>query len=643
MGTEHPRHSREQALGRSSATRRRGGRGHRLVATSVFALLALVACSRGRVARTEAFEVTRVFPSLAEGGEPLLLNDSITVHFNEAVDPLSVTSDSFAVLDAEGHPVRGRLRVEGAYVTFEPDAPLSRELRDGSFLPASRYRLVVHGYPRIDGVRSKRGRLLSDGVVRSFLTASDGSTATGLPAPLRPLFVESRPFLMRTAEAGSVPLPVDDPRLQLHFTLPVLPSSVTTSAFEVTLLRGGGSTDAIERVEPAAVRLLPQQPTDEFRGATVELEFGSSVRVHGSDRRIPLEPMDFMGVRLAAGATALLDYAGRPAPIQVQWCNVVPGVAVAVAEWPSEDGAQVWLDSDLAVPGFEVTQRRTIQPLVRAEAGGGSLGSLRPSRDLVIRAGEPFDPGDGVLRTAPARDFEFRAIDIPEGVTVRVFGADGPVRFLAMGRARVAGRLEFQATALGGASVPALADYGAIAEAAEFLLLASSGLEVLGGIEGVAGSQHGALALVTAGELAIPGTVPPGTLLATERPGRIVSPPAGCIPVRVRLQPGMPKGAECSVSGWSPFLALPADRAGSLLRIRLAAPGLRTLWQTAPHDPLQRGVPDLDPARAAPAREAVDGQRIEAPAGSFLRLRLQADLRAGEPLPELLTVRALDR
>lgn len=607
------------------------------------ALLALFACSRARVASTTSFEVARVFPPLAESDEPLLLNDAITVHFNEPVDPLSVTSDSFAVLDAEGHPVRGRLRVEGAYVTFEPEAPLGRELRDGSFLPDSRYRLVVHGYPRVDGVRSKKGRLLAEAVRRSFRTAAEGPTASGLPSPLRPLFTESRPFLMRIGEAGSVPLPIDDPRLQLHFTLPVLPSSVTPAAFEVTLLRRGGSTDAIERIEPAAVRLLPQQPADEFRGATVEVEFGSSVRVLGTDRLVPLQPTDFMGVRLAAGTAALLDYAGRPAPIQVQWCNVVPGVAVAVAEWPDGDGPQVWLDNDLATPGFEVTARRTIQPLVRVEAGAGGLGVLRPTRDLVIRAGEPFDPGDGTLRLAPARDFEFRAIDIPEGVTVQVFGADGPVRFLAMGRARISGRLEFQAPFLPGAAPPPLADFGALAEGAEFLLLAASGIEVKGSVAGVAGVAHGALALVTAGELAVSGSAPAGTLLATERPGRIPSPPAGCVPVRVRLRPGLAPGAESAASGWSPFLALPNDRAAALLRIRLAAAGIRTLWQVAPHDPLQRGVPDRDPARAAPAREAVDGQRIEAAAGAFLRLRLQAELRAGEPLPELISVRALDR
>jgi hypothetical protein len=138
--------------------------------------------------------------------------------------------------------------------------------------------------------------------------------------------------------------------------------------------------------------------------------------------------------------------------------------------------------------------------------------------------------------------------------------------------------------------------------------------------------------------------VPPKTILATERGVKASTPlPDGCSFVRIRLQQGLPAGTAVSASAWSPFAALPGDRGGSVLRIRGSGGTLRTMWQVAPHDPLQRGTPDLDPSRAAPARNAVDGQRIDAAPGSFLRLRLQAEVRAGEPLPELVSVRALDR
>ena len=606
--------------------------------------IGLSGCGRSRGPEADPFEATRVFPALARDGEPLLLNDAITVYFSEPVDPLSVTPDSFAVVDREGHPVRGRLRVEGSYVTFEPEAPLGAELLDGSFLPGQSYRLVVHGYPRASGVRSQRGVLLREGLGRTFRTAAKDAAAAAGPAPLRPLFADSRPFLLQPGELGSVPLPIDDPRLQLHFTLPVLPASATKAAFEITLLRRGASPGEIERIEPFAVRLLPQQPVDEFRGATVELEFANSVRIVGSDRVVPLAPEDFMGIRLVAGPSAIVDYAGRPAPAQVQWCHVVPGVAVAVAEWPAADGESVWLDSNLAAPGFEVTSRRTVQPLVRVEAGTGELGVLRPQRDLVLRPGQPFDPGDGVARVVHGTRFDFQAIDIPRGVTVEVHGAGAPVVLAALGRARIDGRIRFEGVQRAAAGMPALAEFGALLERSALVLVAGSGLEVSGSVEAHGGEAMGGLALVTAGPVSVPGRVPPSTVLATERGLKASVPlPDGCTFVRIQLQPGLPPNTVAAASAWSPFAALPMDRGASVLRIRGSGGALRTMWQVAPHDPLQRGTPDRDPSRAAPARDAVDGQRIDASPGSFLRLRLQADVRSGEPLPELVAVRALDR
>jgi len=606
--------------------------------------LAWAACGRSRSPAVAPFEATRVFPSLASEGEPLLLNDAITVYFSEPVDPLSVTPDSVAVVDREGHPVRGRLRTEGSYVTFEPEAPLGAELLDGSFLLGHEYRLVVHGYPRAGGVRSQRGVLLREGLGRTFRTASKGATTEVGASPLRPVFADSRPFLLRPNELGSVPLPIDDPRLQLHFTLPVLPSSATKAAFEITLLRRGASPGEIERIEPFAVRLLPQQPVDEFRGSTIELEFGDTVRIAGSDRMVSLAPEDFMGIRLVAGPAAVVDYAGRPAPVQVQWCHVVPGVAVTVAEWPTADGDPIWLDADLAAPGFEVTSRRTIQPLVRVEAGTGELGVLRPQRDLVLRPGQPFDPGDGVARVVHGSRFDFQAIDIPQGVTVRVQGTGAPVVLAALGRVRVQGRILYEAPAVPAVGMPPLAEFGALLERSVLVLVSGSGLEVEGEIAAEEARAGGGLALVTAGSISVPGRVPPKTILATERGVKASTPlPDGCSFVRIRLQQGLPAGTAVSASAWSPFAALPGDRGGSVLRIRGSGGTLRTMWQVAPHDPLQRGTPDLDPSRAAPARNAVDGQRIDAAPGSFLRLRLQAEVRAGEPLPELVSVRALDR
>lgn len=608
------------------------------------AALALVACSRAVPKEAHSFEATSVFPELTAEAQPLLLNDAITVYFNQTVDPLTVTPDSFAVVDGEGHPVRGRLRVDGTWVTFEPEAPLGADLLDGSLRPDGAYQLVVHGYPRADGVRSAAGHLLKDSVRRPFRTASLGNVLPGLRAPLRPMHTESRPFLLRTSELGSVPLPADDPRLQLHFTLPVLPSSATPAAFEVALLRRGAPSGHVEVIEPKSVRLLPQQPVDEFWGATVELEFGSQVRVAGSDRTVPLQPDDFLCIKLLVGASGLLDYAGRSAPMQVQWCYVVPGDAVPVAEWPGAEEDLPWLDQDLALPGFEITGHRSVRPLVRKEAGDGSLSVLRPQRDLTIVVGEPFDPGDGHLRVVTRPIFDFAAIEIPVGVTVTLIAANQNVEIRSRGRARIDGTLALQCAGTALSVQPGqLVDFSAIRNSAAATLVAASGISIRGQV--IAPREAPIpLALVTAGTLEVKGSVPVRTIVATERGGFVLPGElGGCTAVRVRLEPGLPAGVQCTASGFSPFVALPADRGAAWLRVQGDSPWMRVQWHLLPADPLLRTQPDLDPSRAAPPRDVVRGQRIDAPPGSFLRLRLHCDVRGGESLPQLLTVRALDR
>ncbi len=602
----------------------------------------LTACWQRTPPATAQFAVARISPDLRDGASPLLLNDAITVYFSAAVDPMSVTRDSFAVLNGEGHAVRGRLRVDGAWITFEPEPPLSADLQDGSFQPGQDYRLVVTGYPRADGVRAQRGQLLREGVQHSFHIASfDG---TGGVAPLRPLNAETRPFLLRPSDVGSAPLPVDDARLQLHFTLPLLPPSVTAAAFEMRLLRSLPARE-FEFIEPRAVRLLPQQPVDDCPGSTVEIEFGAQVRVRDTDQLVALQPDDLVVVRLVSGEKALRDYAGRQPPPQVQWCNVVPGVAVRVAEWPlPQQGPSRYLDADLAVPGFEVTDRQAIQPLVRVEAGDGSLGVLRPLRDTQI-GGDPFDRGDGVRVASADGVFAFQAIDIPAGVTVRIDAGPRPVHLLALGRIRIAGRLE-----VFGDSGPMplhpgqLVDVSTLCSGAVVSVLAGSGIEVSGSIDGHAPNGGAPVALITSGALIVTGSIPPDSVLATER-GGLVAPRAAdrCLAVRVQLTAGLPPGAEVLASGYTPFLQVPVDRTAGTIRLSPADTPVRVAWQLLPPDSLQRTRPDLDPARAGAPREIVDGQRVGAGPGSFLRLRLQARVAAGAPLPHLHGIDVLDR
>ena len=76
-------------------------------AAGMTALLGLAGCWRASRPAPAPFSIVRVSPAEVESGDVLLLNDSVTVHFSAALDPLSVTTASFSVLDQNGNPVPG--------------------------------------------------------------------------------------------------------------------------------------------------------------------------------------------------------------------------------------------------------------------------------------------------------------------------------------------------------------------------------------------------------------------------------------------------------------------------------------------------------------------------------------------------------
>src|SRR5262245_935483 len=241
---------------------------------------------------TRTLSVVRVSPDIGNVAAPLLLNDAITVFFSAPVDALSVTRDTVAVLDAEGNAVPGRLRVGGTWVTFEPRAPLTMALEDGSFRPGREYRLVVAGFPRIDCVRGTDGSRLAAGVQRAFRTATRDAVPAGLPAPLRPVADPSVPFLVDIPGTGT--LPADNAPLRLRFSLPVLPASLGPDAFHVQLMRMRMSANRPEMTElvPRDVRALG---IDDFHCCTIELDLGTRQTDRGA-APVQLAPDDLVFV-----------------------------------------------------------------------------------------------------------------------------------------------------------------------------------------------------------------------------------------------------------------------------------------------------------------------------------------------------------
>lgn len=611
------------------------------VRPATFVLLALAGASCWRQPpKVAAFDVVRTSPALGEGATPLLLNDTVTVYFSGPLNPVSVTNDTVAVLDERGHQVPGKLRVGPNWVTFEPLPPLAADLMDGSFQPGCSYRLQIAGYPRPDALRAADGRRLENAHAYDLRTVPCEAGIARAPALLRPLD-PGLPFLLR----GYPPPPLlsDAPRLQLHFTLPVLPPSVVPAAFRIERL---GQGQPIEEIVPRSVRVLSSN-LDEFPGSTVEIDLGSLPRLRGGGTGRALRAGDFVSVNVRNVPEPLRDYAGNPviAAEDLVW-SVVRGNSLTLVQWPNEDGG-VAADDPLA-PGFEAVSG-ALRPRVRVEAGDGSLGVFRPRADLTLRPGVPFDRGDGVEVTSRGPVFPFLAIDIPAGITVRVDARSGGAQLLSSGGIHVGGALHLDVgTVPLVVPQPGLAAQGLV-ESAPVALLAAGDVYVRGRVQvlGPLAADHTALTVACAGRILFHplGELPYNTILAVE--STFASPaepaiegPRGQVVATVAtFTYGMAAGARWTARGGSPWRSLPLDRDGGVLRLLDADGGLRIAWQVAPPDPVRKGEPDLSPGRIGRHEAAGDQQRIVVNPGSFVRFLLEADLAAGQPLPGLREVR----
>lgn len=600
---------------------------------ALLAALCLAACSRSEPA-ARPLDVLRTSPVLGVDAEPLLLNDAITVYFTEPIQPLSVTPESVQIVDDRGERVPGVLRVDANWISFQPEVPLARDLGDGSFRPGASYRLLLAGSPRPDALRSVDGRRLHAGRNYELRVAGLDHRVPGFPAPLRPPASEL-PFLLRETD-GPQPLPVDVPRLRLHFTLPVLPTSVSADAFVVLLAPGN------ERIRPRSARVVRSR-LDTFDGCTVELDLGSSPSLENGNETVALKPDVLISVQLATNSS-LTDYAGNQSlPWRPQFWSVVEGSTITLAEWPDVSETE-FVEEDRVAPGFEV-RADTIRPRVRVEAGDGSLGVFRPLVDTVLRPGVPFDRGDGQRVVDTGGVFSFLAVEIREGVTVVVDNGSAPVRILACGGMRIAGALE-----VSGATGPLPVRRFGTTAVSELLanssmaLLAAGDVYVEGAIRarGQPGGEGSPLTLAAAGRLHVVGSLPYNTLLAFEEgPTRRITGTTGqVVVVPAVFTYGLPEGAAFTVHGVTPWRRLPLDRDAGVVRLPGLGEGLQVGWQSASPDPRQPASPALH-GLSRPQR-VFDRDVVSLSPGGFLRFDLEAKV-AATSLPSVHDLRLVDR
>jgi len=604
--------------------------------TCCLAGVVAAACEHG--GREQApFRLARTSPPPADAPvPPLLLNDAITAYFTAPVLPVSVTPDSVTVVDNRGHRVPGDLRVGADWITFMPLPPVTASLDDGSFRPGGAYELRIAGMPRPDAIRAIDGRRLTAPVALPFRVAGRDDAPSGLPAPLRPPANEL-PFVLRPPD-GLLQLPADAPRLRLDFTQPVLPSSVSVGAFEITLL----DQPPFETLTPRSVRIVPPRRSgrrsDELDGAAVEIDLGAAPARAGGEPR-PLRAGDRICLQLRGGIASLRDHRGTaPLAAPPQLWSVVAGDQVPYAEWPS--AGDVITASDGLSPTFEA-HAGGLRPRLRVECGDGRLGVLRPQRDLVLRPGEPFDRGDGAIVVSDGGRFPFLAIDIPAGVTVRVDAGNESACLMAVGSVRIAGALvamappgrqlerRFQAV-----SVLELAAMASVA------VIAGGGIELAGWLsaEPPPGVGQSTWTLASAGPIdlrSLQGELPFQTVLAVDAAigdGRtsLLGVRGQSLVVPAVFTYGLPAGASVRAEALLPWRPMPVDRILGVLRTGDPEGRVSVHWQTAPPDPVRLGWPDTSAGRVSRLEPARDGEPLPFAAGDFVRCQLSLQVAAGD-------------
>lgn len=600
-------------------------------------LLLAGACRQGTT-QPAPLRIEHTSPALSLDAPPLLLNDSVTVYFSQPVLPLSVTSDSFTFVDEGGHRVPGTVRAGGNWVTFTPDPPLAPSLEDGSFRPGGTYQLIVAGNPRSDAVRSRDGARLGASKAFSFRAATLAESPQGLPAPLRPLGNDV-PFVLRAPDLP-LQIPADAPLLQLHFTQPVLPSSVRSECFEILLQRFSPQALRLRSVRVLTSRL------DEQPGCTVEIDLGSLPALADGSGSAELRPGDWVSLQLRRDRIGIVDYAGSP-PLSAPpstW-SVVAGSSVALAEWPSSDEP---MDDETGLSaGFELVGG-TVRPRVRLEAGDGSLGVFRPKANTVLRPGEAFDRGDGTLVLSAGSRFPFQLIDIPAGVEVTV-DAPGGAHLLAVGDIRIAGRLVLRGA--GGRAAPRAAVPERLSDLLRsfpLAVVAAGDAVVDGAIEAGSEDDPGAAPclIAAADQLHLHGAIPARALLAIDASTagtRRLAGSRGLSELRpVRFTVGCAAPNQL-VRATLPWRAMPLDRDHAVLRMADPIGAFVVRWQATTPDPVWPSRPDLAHGRLSRWAPIGADSPVPVVAGSFVRLELTTTVVAGEPVPSLGGLRLCDR
>ena len=161
-------------------------------------------------------------------------------------------------------------------------------------------------------------------------------------------------------------------------------------------------------------------------------------------------------------------------------------------------------------------------------------------------------------------------------------------------------------------------------------------------------SNQTALLLASAGWLRLHGGLPfQSVLVAEARDGdassRIEGVRGQSRPYPASFTVGLADGADFEAEGLLPWRRLPLHLDSGLLQIGEQSNGLTIAWQATAADAIRGELPDLTVGHIGRWQYARDQDVLVASGGAFVRLRLSARVRYGEPLPSVSELRLVQK
>lgn len=587
--------------------------------------------AHGFAARSDWLGIERIRPAPDED-RPVLLNQAIEVFFDRPIDPLSLNPDTFQVLDDAGQRVRGDLRIglNGMHIRFVPQPPLEWDLSDGSFLPGARYRVLLPGFPRLQGIRSLDGEGLDAPRSWAFRTA-DVTVADGRATPFVPRDVGEAFELL--AVRASVPGGEERARVQMEFSLPVYPRSLEAGAIQVW--RG-------------AEVLATGRPRILSREGRQSRQFGSVVVL---EIEAPVQPRDYLVVQFpdlgtGVGVGGLSDYRGRRLGTRQRPIVDISEQPFAYLDLSFEDPEELEsLDrAELAFDWLRQTDAtgrvvaEGLGPAYRQFTGDARHGSFAPQSDVVLRVGGQFENAAGQrLRVPDDGRLQFANFHVPEGVTVTMQtgqrdGSALPLAVLATREIRIDGVLQIDSVGAPWTERDMVefqtGDLQRLLDGSMLQFIAGHSIVVRGELRRTGAEQQGSPAtLVSGGRLQVTGRVAARCAFSS-RDGSIEGSIGRALPPLKRELPlaAAPAGARLFAEAWTRWFPL-GLRTPSQLHVELVGSGsdaFEVAVQTSDPDPLDQTRLPADAALHAPLFPLQDGGSFRGPALGFIRFRIRA-------------------